>query len=178
VTLESGGGFESLWLPDRLQHFNLTRLLVRADFVTVQSYRWDVMCMWMHTMHKRPLSDADLKDYSAHHLIPTIALDTLLVLHELRYFAPTARFAIVIAPAPFMAPGFSSHHRLMAHPSSIAAATAAASTVWDGMQDIHVIDWAMAAVELGVQCIDNDGNHIRLECSAPLLCMIRNALLD
>ena len=134
--------------------------------------------MWMHTMLKKPISDTDLKDYSADHLIPTMALDTLLVLHELRHLAPTARLATVIAPAPFMAPGFSAHHSLMSHPSSIAAANVASITASSVMQGIHVFDWATAAAELGVQCIENDGNHIRLECSAPLLCMIKNALLD
>ena len=129
-------------------------------------------------MHKRPLSDADLQDYSADDLVTKIAFDTLLTLHELRNFSPTARFAIVNAPAPFMASGFSSQHRLMAHPSSINAAAAASSAVLSVMQDVHLFDWAAAAAELGVKCIESDGNHIRLACSAPLLCMIKNALLD
>ena len=142
-----------------------------------------MLSTWLHSMHKRPLSDADLKDYSTDHLIPIIALDTLVVLRELRLYAPRARLAVVIAPSPdvVVAPGlsaYSSIHRLMSHPSSIAAATLAANRVSFIMQDVHVFDWATAAAELGVRCIENDGVHVRLECSAPLLCMVQDALLD
>ncbi len=174
----NGHQFQSIWLPDRLRYFNLTRLLSSADIITVQTYRWDVFCMWLHSMHKRPILNGDFNDYSADHLIPTITYDTMLLLHELRHFAPTAQLALVNAPPPYMAPGFSFLHSLMAHPSSIAAAALALSAISVRMQDVQVLDWAAAAADLGVQCIDADGNHVRLECAAPLLRMIKTALLD
>ena len=45
----------------------------------MQTYRWDVLSTWPFAMHKRPLLDADLKDYCTGRLIPTTTIDTPVV---------------------------------------------------------------------------------------------------
>ena len=172
----NGHEYRSLWLPERIRNFNLSHLLSSADFVTLQSYRWDFMCMWIQTMHKRPISQSELKNYSAHHLTPILTEDTLIFLHELRNLIPAKRWGVVIAPPPIASPHFSSHHNLMAHPSSISAAAQAARNVHSAMPDVEILDWADASAELAVNCIESDGNHVRLECAAPLLQLIAHPL--
>jgi hypothetical protein len=47
----NGHTYRSLWLPERIMQFNVSRLLSSADFITLQSFRWDFMCMRMRSMH-------------------------------------------------------------------------------------------------------------------------------
>jgi hypothetical protein len=64
----------------------------------------------------------------------------------------------------------------MAHPSSISAAAQSAHNVHSAMLDVELLDWAAASAELAVNCIENDGNHVRLECAAPFLQLIALSL--
>ncbi len=172
----NGHAYQSLWLPERIMQFNLSRLLSSADFITLQSFRWDFMCMWMRSMHKRPISLSELRDYSAHHVIPTLSDDTMVLLHELRHLIPAKRWGMVIAPPPLASANFSPHHNLMAHASSVSAAVQALRNVHSSTSDVEILNWAAASAELAMNCIEIDGNHVRLECAAPLLRLIARSL--
>lgn len=126
-------------------------------------------------MHKKPISEFEFQNYSADHLIPILSDDTMVFLHELRHLVPAERWAIVIAPPPLASSSFSSHHNLMAHFSSISAAAQAVRNVGSVMLDVEIFDWAASSSYLG-DCIEIDGNHVRLECATPLLRMIEQSL--
>jgi hypothetical protein len=144
--------------------------------ILLQSYRWDVFSWWIQTMHKRPLSDDEFKRFSANDFVPVLSHDVLVLLHELRPFAPQARWSIVIAPAPLYQHDHLSNHNLMAHPSSIEASTNAVHHVAATMQDVEIMNWAESAAELDIECVANDRNRIRLECLTPLINLINRSL--
>ncbi len=132
--------------------------------------------MWMQTMHKKPISELELQKYSADHLTPILSEDTMMFVLELRHLVPAERWAMVIAPPPHASTSFSSHHNLMAQPASISAGIQAVRNAASVLLDIEILDWAASVADLGMECIEKDGNHVRLECAAPLLRMIARSL--